>query len=77
MQRTFELNLERLRSGIEEFGLDPALREQVAARIERLAEEIERAPKSRRWELGGRIGVRKQCYEDPEEVDRPEPSAPG
>jgi hypothetical protein len=70
LQRTFELNLERLREGLAELPLDPAGREATAARIERLAAAIDAAPKSRKWKLRDRVGERVRWYEEPEEVDR-------
>jgi len=70
LQRTFELNLERLRSSLEELELATDRRAAVAARIERLSAAMEDAPKSRKWKLRARIGDRKQWYEEPEEVQR-------
>lgn len=70
LQRTFELNLERLRGGVGELGLPEPRREAIAARIERLLAAMEEAPKSRRWKMRARIGERKQWYEEPEEVQR-------
>lgn len=70
LQRTFELNLERLRQTLAELPVEPASQEAIAARIERLGETIEAAPKSRKWKLRDRIGERVQWYEEPEEVER-------
>lgn len=70
LQRTFELNLERLRNSVEELELAAARRAAIAARIERLQGAMVAAPKSRRWKLRARIGERKQWYEEPEEVQR-------
>lgn len=70
LQRTFELNLERLRSSLGELEVDAAQQAAITARIERLEAEMDDAPKSRRWKLRARIGERKQWYEEPEEVDR-------
>jgi hypothetical protein len=70
LQRTFELNLERLRGGVGELALPEPCREAIAARIERLLVAMEEAPKSRRWKMRARIGERKQWYEEPEEVQR-------
>lgn len=70
LQHTFELNLGRLRDAAPELPLDPAERDRLLARVERLLAEIDRAPKSRRWKLRDRIGERKQWYEEPEEVQR-------
>ncbi len=70
LQRTFELNLERLRSAAGGLPLEASGREAIVVRIERLAATIDAAPKSRRWKLRDRIGDRKRWYEEPEEVDR-------
>jgi hypothetical protein len=70
LQRTFELNLERLRGGVGELELPDPRRDAIAARIERLLAAMEEAPKSRRWKMRARIGERKQWYEEPEEVGR-------
>lgn len=70
LQRTFELNLERLRNSVEELELLDARRAAIATRIERLEGAMAAAPKSRRWKLRARIGERKQWYEEPEEVQR-------
>lgn len=70
LQRTFELNLERLREGLDEQPLDADARRVVAERIDALAAAMEAAPKSRRWKLRAKVGERKRWYEEPEEVDR-------
>jgi len=70
LQRTFELNLERLRGGVGELELPPPRRETIAARIDHLSAAMDDAPKSRRWKMRARIGERKQWYEEPEEVQR-------
>jgi hypothetical protein len=70
LQRTFELNLERLREGLEEQPLDPEDLHEIARRIDALAEAMEQAPKSRKWKLRAKVGDRKRWYEEPEEVDR-------
>lgn len=70
LQRTFELNLERLRAGLDEQPLDPEDLHALAKRIDRIADAMEAAPKSRKWKLRARVGERKRWYEEPEEVDR-------
>ena len=70
LQRTFEINLDRLSAALAEEGLDDESRAVIAGRIEALAAAIEAAPKSRRWKLRARVGERKRWYEEPEEVDR-------
>ncbi len=70
LQRTFEINLDRLTVALADEGLDDESRAVIAGRIEALAAAIEAAPKSRRWKLRARVGERKRWYEEPEEVDR-------
>jgi hypothetical protein len=70
LQHTFELNLERLRSGLAEQALGPEQAQAIVSRIDELAAAMERAPKSRRWKLRARVGERKRWYVEPEEVDR-------
>jgi hypothetical protein len=70
LQRTFELNLERLREAVGELPLEAGERAAIEARIERLGAAIDAAPKSRKWKLRDRVGERKRWYEEPEEVDR-------
>ncbi|HEY2055218.1 MAG TPA: hypothetical protein VGH14_14900 [Solirubrobacterales bacterium] len=69
LQRTFELNLDRLRDSLEQLELADR-RAAIASRIDRLATAMDDAPKSRKWKLRARIGERKQWYEEPEEVQR-------
>lgn len=70
LQRTFELNLERLRGAVGELELEEPRQTTISDRIERLQTAIDDAPKSRRWKMRARIGERKQWYEEPEEVQR-------
>ena len=70
LQHTFELNLERLRHGLDEQALEPDGVRAIAARIDELAAAMDGAPKSRRWKLRARVGERKRWYDEPEEVDR-------
>jgi hypothetical protein len=43
--------------------------ETARIRLSELREDIDAAPKSRRWRLRGRIGDRKRWYELPEDID--------
>ena len=70
LQRTFELNLERLRDALGVQPLDVAERQLLAQRIDALADAMEQAPKTRKWRLRAKVGERKRWYEEPEEVDR-------
>jgi len=63
--RTITANLDAVASHIDRYDVD---RERVSARLARLQERIEAAPKSRSWRLRARVGDRKRWYELPEEV---------
>jgi hypothetical protein len=67
---TIELNLARLREGLDLAGLDAGPRERIATQIDALAAALEATPKSRGWRLRARVGERRRWYEDPEEVAR-------
>ena len=66
--RTFTANLAACRDYAGDYDLPAADREEMLARIDRLADLIEREPKSRAWKLRAKIGDRKRWYELPEEV---------
>lgn len=66
LNHTFELNLAKLRAGVDA-GEGPA---GAAVAIDALIGAMEAAPKSRGWKMRARIGERKRWYELPEEVDR-------
>lgn len=69
LQHTFELNLERLRSGLEESPLPEPDRETVRDSVARIEAALEAAPKSRGWKLRARVGERKKWYDEPEEIE--------
>ena len=66
--RTTQMNLDRIREGVEQYHLEPAERDLVRARCDELWARIEAEPKSRGWSLRNRIGDRKRWYETPEET---------
>jgi len=70
LQKTFEVNFERLVSDLPGIQLDDAEKSSISERIALLQTSIEEATKSRRWKLRARIGERRQWYEVPEEVNR-------
>lgn len=70
LQHTFELNLDRLRDGLDEQPLDQGQRVELRRRIDRLGELMDQEPKSRKWKMRARVGDRKRWYEEVEEVDR-------
>ncbi len=66
--RTFQLNVVRVREGLDQYDLAQHERETVERRLDRLWERIEAQPKSRSWRMRDRIGDRKKWYDEPEEV---------
>jgi hypothetical protein len=66
--RTFTANLATCREHLGRYDLPDEERREVEARIDAVAERVEREPKSRAWRLRARIGERKRWYETPEEV---------
>jgi hypothetical protein len=68
--RTITANLERCRSHIDDYQLDPADRDRISTRFDELLGRIEEEPKSRGWKLRARVGERKRWYELPEEVSQ-------
>ena len=70
LQHTVQLNLARLRDGLDELPLEEGHRRRVGERTDAIGAAMEAAPKSRGWKLRARIGERKRWYEEPEEVDR-------
>jgi hypothetical protein len=68
LQHTFELNLARLRDGLDAAPAES--RERIAERLDAIAAAMDAAPKSRKWKLRAKVGERKRWYDEPEEVDR-------
>lgn len=64
--KTFTLNLDAILASLPERDLESAQKEEVRARINRLREAIELAPKSLKWNLRARVGERVRWYELPE-----------
>jgi hypothetical protein len=70
LQHTFELNLARLREGLDGLPLAADERAALGRRIDAIAAAMDAAPKSRKWKLRAKVGERKRWYDEPEEVDR-------
>jgi hypothetical protein len=64
-----ELNLGRLGERLDTYALDPAKRDRIRAKIERLQEAIETEPKSRAWRLRAKIGEHRPWHDTIEEQD--------
>ena len=65
---TADQNLVSLHAWVERPGVDAEVSARVRARIEALRTALAEAPKSRRWRLRAKIGVRKRWYEPVEQV---------
>jgi hypothetical protein len=68
--RTITANLERCRTHVDDYQLDPGDRDRISTRFEELLGRIEEEPKSRGWKLRAKVGERKRWYELPEEVSQ-------
>src|SRR5262245_53074478 len=68
--RTCSSNLGALRGALPGYDLAAPDRATLTVRVERLAELIERRPKSVAWRARAVVGERVQWYELPEEPDR-------
>src|SRR3989449_2403729 len=64
--KTFTSNLSKLEAYLDGYGLSSSEIDRVRARIRRLADLIEKEPKSLAWRLRARVGERKTWYELPE-----------
>jgi hypothetical protein len=68
---TTKLNLEKIRRFVTEYAaLTDFDRSDVVAKIDLLADDIEKAPKSSRWKMRASIGARQKRYREVEEVER-------
>jgi hypothetical protein len=65
--RTCQLNIERGLGSLGESALEPAERDLVAGRLDRLRERINAEPKSMKWRIRDRVGDRVRWYAEPEE----------
>src|SRR5206468_2357158 len=63
--RTTRMNTERTREALASPRTDPAVRDVVAPRLERLWEQVEAVPKSARWKMRNRVGDKVRWYEEP------------
>jgi hypothetical protein len=68
--KTFTMNLSKLENSVDIYGLSSSETDAVKARIRKLADMIEREPKSFAWKMRARVGEKKSWYELPE-ADKP------
>jgi len=68
--KTLTLNLSKLGTSINGYGLAPSEVETVRTRIGKLVDMIEKEPKSFAWKMRARVGEKKTWYELPE-ADKP------
>lgn len=66
--RTCTRTIERCRTDVGNYELDASARELIDRRLGQLSEEVETAPKSRKWKRRARVGERVRWYQEPEEV---------
>ncbi len=68
--RTCKGTIERCRTDLAHYPLEPSERDLIDARLARLWDAIEAAPKTSKWRWRAKVGERKRWYEEPEEVER-------
>jgi hypothetical protein len=66
--RTVMLNIERVHTGVADYGLEPEQAQIVQARLDELRGRIDAEPKSAKWKVRARVGDRVKWYDEPEEV---------
>lgn len=65
--RTARATIERCKTNLPGYGLDPPAATLIVERLDLLWTRIEEAPKTTRWRLRSRVGDRVRWYEEPEE----------
>jgi hypothetical protein len=65
---TADLNLILLHDSVQRLGLNPELAARVQTQIDTLRVHLAEAPKSRRWRVRAKVGIRKRWYQQVEEV---------
>ena len=74
---TARANLDRADATLEGCGaLSPDVKAVVRGRITEISDSLDGAPKSRRWRLRSAVGTRLAWYQDVDDVERGEGSAP-
>jgi hypothetical protein len=68
--RTCIGTIERCLNDIDRYELQPAARDLIRQRLNRLWEGIEAAPKTGKWKRRSRLGDRIRWYQEPEEVEQ-------
>ncbi len=68
--KTFSMNLAKLEAAVDIYGLTQPEMETAKARMQKLADMIEKAPKGLAWRVRARVGEKKTWYELPE-ADEP------
>jgi hypothetical protein len=68
---TVTTNLNQVKSFLGEFEVLTAEdRQDVAAKVDKLLQAIEEAPKSMKWKMRARLGTKQKWYNEVEEVGR-------
>jgi hypothetical protein len=66
LYKTCSLNLDRISSALESYGLLPEEVARVRGKVDELKKRIEEQPKSFRWKLRAKVGEKVRWYELPE-----------
>jgi Uncharacterised nucleotidyltransferase len=70
LNRTLELNFERLRAALPTSSLDEGEQTLIASRIVAIEDASRARPKSVKWRARARVGDRVRWYEEPDEVEQ-------
>ncbi|MGO9645008.1 MAG: hypothetical protein ACLPY5_09705 [Candidatus Bathyarchaeia archaeon] len=66
LYKTLTINISNILIALDEYALDPEVKETVHKRLDALRSRIENAPKSMGWRMRAKIGEKKQWYQLPE-----------
>jgi len=66
LYKTLTINISNILLALDEYPLEPEVKETVHKRLDALRSRIENAPKSMGWRMRAKIGEKKQWYQLPE-----------
>ncbi len=66
LYKTLTINISNILLALDEYPLDPEVKETVHKHLDALRSRIENAPKSMGWRMRAKIGEKKQWYQLPE-----------
>jgi hypothetical protein len=67
--KTVSMNIDKIILLADEYLAEDDAKDVIVARLQRLREEIEAAPKSLKWKIRARVGERVRWYELPEDME--------